>query len=169
MHYSELLEFLYDLGPPLGEDGRKPRVELAKEVISLGIPMDRQGFIFFQELLFCLYRKAFGTFNLDPKKDKLLLYLINKEETKTVKEIEVQKRKVQLLRVETRSRLQRGEWFLSANPYIALLYRRKVFTKWREYVVHEKQKHWLNRHNTQSPRDMQSPKNRILKSMKTAF
>ena len=152
IHYRSLLNFMYDLGPPLGEETTKPKTELIKDIITIGIPMDTQGYIFFHELLFCLFRRAFGSFKLDPKKEKLLLYLINKEEIKTLKEIGVTKRKIQLVREASRVRMMRGEWHISANPFLALLYKRKTFTRWRDYVIsrkREKDHHRnMSRHRT---------------------
>ena len=131
LHYRALLEFLYTLGPPLGEDVSRSRVEVMREIIAMGIPMDEHGFIFFHELLFCLFRRAYGSFSLDPRKDKLLLYLINKEEAKTLKEIAVQKRK---LLTRPQSRPQRGDWHVSANPFLAVLHMRRVFSGWKSLL-----------------------------------
>lgn len=133
LHYRALLEFLYHLGPPLGEDVSRSRVEVMREIIAMGIPMDEHGFIFFHELLFCLFRRAYGSFHLDPKKDKLLLYLINKEEVKTLKEIAAQKRKL-LIRPQSRSRPQRGDWHASANPFLAMLQMRRIFSGWKSLL-----------------------------------
>jgi len=128
MHYRALLEFLYNLGPPLGEDVGRSRTEVMREIIAMGIPMDEHGFIFFHELLFCLFRRAYGSFQLDPKKDKLLLYLINKEEAKTLKEIAAQKDKL-LNRPK-----QRGDLHVSANPFLALFNLKRIFSGWKSLL-----------------------------------
>ena len=133
LHYRVLLEFLYHIGPPLGEDLGRSRQEVMKEVIAMGIPMDENGFIFFHELVFCLFRRAYGFFQLDPKKDKLLLYLINKEEAKTIKEIAAQKRKL-LVRSQTRSGRTHREWHMSANPFLAMMYLRRIVSAWRGLI-----------------------------------
>ena len=61
---SVLIDFMYDLGPPLGVAEDISRIEVAKMITSLSIPGDNQGFIYYHDVLFSLYKNIYGRFRL---------------------------------------------------------------------------------------------------------
>ena len=60
---SLLMDFLYDLGEPLGVSKDTPRKKAAKLILILEIP-EQEGQIYYHSALYCIYKHTYGKFRM---------------------------------------------------------------------------------------------------------
>ena len=67
---------MQELGPPLGVDPDTKRMETAKIIATLQVPINDKEYIYFHDILFSLFKRAYGRFRLNKVRDKLRTKII---------------------------------------------------------------------------------------------
>lgn len=129
-----LPELLKELPQPLGPGSHPVKQEISKFLCALNVPIDKQGFVHYHELLFALYRKQYGNFRLRKATEKLKAKIINGEEAKTMKKLR-RLRKTHLYPAEGKEHSLQS----SLDVFTQLRMLQRVLAAWKQWTVAHKQ------------------------------
>ncbi|CAI2364628.1 unnamed protein product [Moneuplotes crassus] len=109
-----LVEFFYSMPSPLGFKGMRnmDRRKAVVEILKMDLISDKNGFIFFNELLFKAMKRVYGDVN--------------------IKNISVAQQELSVLKkLKTKNKNNDTE-FLKVNPFLTLMYFKLSFSAWRK-------------------------------------
>jgi hypothetical protein len=136
--YSTLAQLLRDLGPELGVMHQESNSKLQMLIYAMRLPI-KDGFVFFNDLLFALLRRKYRP-KIEKGKEKLRYMLMEREERGTMKQLRgLREQTSAKLNSENVVRTSQGSVLTKDNNmFFALLNVRKVFNSWRDYAVGRK-------------------------------
>jgi len=109
------------MNPPLGfKDTNVKKITVAKAVNEMNLAIDDDGFVYYHDVLYAVYRRVYGT-DLDHDK-------VREEEYKTKRKLERIKRA--LTRTSHRGKTKKNV----ANPTFKMLLIEMTFMSWKNYA-----------------------------------
>mmetsp|Transcript_27093 Transcript_27093/g.26735 ORF Transcript_27093/g.26735 Transcript_27093/m.26735 type:complete len:177 (-) Transcript_27093:121-651(-) len=125
IHYKFLVELMYSLGEDLGVPLGTPNEKIIKLLSIMNIHIDSEGYIYYNDMLFAILKRkhAVGLVkHLDKKSQKL----IRKEESSTIKKLQLIREKISSgFNSEFRNNQLKGKG--KTNLFFAMIYARSVF------------------------------------------
>ena len=139
MHNKLLEDLLRDLGPPLAPISTGSKLELAKIITALDIPMDEGGYVYYHDTLFCILKRYFGNFRFQ-RKDLFKKKIVLGEERKTL---------VQINKITQKLSRKRNVYFSSrekfmskgvcTNAFSSYYTLKKIVTYWKIFTDEKKE------------------------------
>ena len=129
--YSDIPDFVYNLGKKLGFDTRIPRENVIRTMIALQLRVDENGFVYYNDMLYTILKRAYRKKFKGNNENKLL---VEREERLAVSQLSQIQKKVKKNYMNEEKKIE----LKGANLFFELMYTKTVFKSWKNYVQKKK-------------------------------
>eukprot|EP00825_Cyclidium_porcatum_P019509 TRINITY_DN2214_c0_g1_i1.p1 TRINITY_DN2214_c0_g1~~TRINITY_DN2214_c0_g1_i1.p1 ORF type:complete len:381 (+),score=74.92 TRINITY_DN2214_c0_g1_i1:61-1203(+) len=154
IHQKKLIQFFMALDPPLGFGSNKNTQKIIKEILKMQIHGDKNGFIYFNELLFVSMKRVMSKRIISKANKELLTYIAYEESQTKKKLLTLQKQMLS----EEMSAANNSQQKLSKqrpmdrkvdklNPFTLIIFVRMCLVTWKKFAKLHGQKICLQKQN----------------------